>query len=719
MPKFLCGFILAQICVVSTASWAQGNLPAPVIRQTVAVEQFLSARGTLLASANFGTATAVIRNGITFPPTGNLANPSGTSWSAGASTANASLGGYSSIDPLFFSEVSAAGPVTLTCSNLHPSKVYLVQVLHGEPRSCCAGTFSNNDFLLSTGDIVAVPSFVMGNGVQGENPPSALDRAIVEVELKGITSFTYRVNPASSRDASIAGFQVRELSGFANVTTSLAAGLPPLKDATVAWGDYDGDKRLDFIFSGYDDIASSGKSQLWRNTGNGFTNVTSTATPGLPGLSSSSVSWADYDKDGDLDFFLSGYNHISGQHSSQLWRNAGNVFSDVTATAFPSVPFHGLYNLSGSFTWCDYDKDGLLDGLYTGYRGGSRISWLWRNNGTHFTNVTASAAPGLPGVAGSSVAWGDYDNDGRMDFLIAGSTNNANIAQLWRNTGSGFTNVTASVIPGLPGVTDCCVAWGDYDNDRRLDFLITGRSGPNLKISQLWRNLGSTFANVTATVAPGLPGVSESPSLAWSDYDNDGRLDFLIAGSSDGGVISQLWKNTGNGFTNVTEIVMPGLPGVVYGSLAWGNFDNDALPDLLLVGKNGAAESFAQLWRNNGQTSPSTPADSNGDGTVSQTEFAAILAALPNPLATQNAAGYYAKAQVQSLNVGASLIEKISPGRFRLTLGIQKSTNPATNPFTDSSLASPGSFYQINPQGELEFEFPSADDAAFFRVEAR
>jgi hypothetical protein len=375
--------------------------------------------------------------------------------------------------------------------------------------------------------------------------------------------------------------------------------------------------------------------------------------------------------------------------------------------------------MSGSFTWCDYDKDGLLDGLYTGYRRDSRISWLWRNNGTHFTNVTAITAPGLPGVTASSVAWGDYDNDGRIDFLIAGSTNNTAIAQLWRNTGSGFTNVTASVIPSLGGVTDGCVAWGDYDNDRRLDFLITGRIGPNQKISQLWRNLGGIFANVTATAAPGLPGVSQSPSLAWVDYDNDGRLDFLIAGSSDGGVISQLWRNTGNGFTNVTKIVMPGLPGVVNGSLAWGNFDNDALPDLLLVGKNGTAESFAQIWRNNGQTSPSTPADTNGDGTVSQTEFAAILAALPNPLATQNAAGYYTKAQVQSLNVNASLIEKISPGRFRLTLGIQKSTNPATNPFTDFSLASPGSFHQINPQGELEFEFPSADDAAFFRVEAR
>src|SRR5688572_28268671 len=74
--------------------------------------------------------------------------------------------------------------------------------------------------------------------------------------------------------------------------------------------------------------------------------------------------------------------------------------------------------------------------------------------------------PGLPAVSGSSVAWGDYDNDGRLDFLLAGS----GISQLWRNTGSGFSNMTASVAPGLPGVSGSSVAWGDYDNDGRLDL---------------------------------------------------------------------------------------------------------------------------------------------------------------------------------------------------------------------------------------------------------
>src|SRR5437867_3358288 len=126
-----------------------------------------------------------------------------------------------------------------------------------------------------------------------------------------------------------------------------------------------------------------------------------------------------------------------------------------------------------------------------------------------FTNVPI---PGLPRVGSGSVAWADYDRDGRLDFLITGVSNTLRVSQLWRNTGSGFTNVP---IPGLPGVANSSVAWGDYNNDGRLDFLITGATnsfGTYAIIPQLWQNTGSGFFLLGTW---NLPGVKEG-SVTWA-----------------------------------------------------------------------------------------------------------------------------------------------------------------------------------------------------------
>jgi hypothetical protein len=70
---------------------------------------------------------------------------------------------------------------------------------------------------------------------------------------------------------------------------------------------------------------------------------------------------------------------------------------------------------------------------------------------------------------------------------------------------------------------------------------------------------------------------------------------------------------------------------------------------------------------------------------------------------------------VQAMHSGTPLIARDpGTGRFKLTLDWKKSTN--LTHFLDFP-APPGSAVSINPQGDVEFEFPSTDNAAFFRIE--
>jgi hypothetical protein len=291
------------------------------------------------------------------------------------------------------------------------------------------------------------------------------------------------------------------------------------------------------------------------------------------------VAWGDFDNDGDLDIVVTGT-----LPNTKIYRNDGNgVFTDV------SVPLTAVGYSSVAVG--DYDNDGWLDLLLMGYTTGpTGVTELWRNTGAGWVKTNTP----LPGVYYGSAAFGDYDNDGRPDILIAGYTGSSTVAQVWRNTGSGWSNINA----GLPGVFHGSVAWGDYDNDGWLDILLTGTTDGTAggAISRVYHNNGDgTFTDIHA----GLPGVFYS-SAAWGDFDNDGRLDILLAGTTSGsasGAISRVYHNNGNGtFTDIHA----GLPGTYSGSAAWGDFKNDGMLDILLTGSAYPSGVIARIYQNNG-----------------------------------------------------------------------------------------------------------------------
>ena len=359
---------------------------------------------------------------------------------------------------------------------------------------------------------------------------------------------------------------------------SLDIDLPGLTAAKASWGDYDSDGDLDLLLIGSNDIGSI-TAQIYNNENGNFYDIAADLT----GVGFGSVDWGDYDNDGDLDALITG-DGVSGNVSSKIYRNDGNnIFNDIAA---------GLVNVYHSdAAWGDYDRDGDLDILISGATGRfpiyNPVTKIYRNDGNNnFNEVTASQ---LPGYDHSSVAWGDYDNDGDLDFIVAGSYQ----SKIYRNFGSDVF-IEQNII--LTGVTAGDVAWGDYDCDGDLDLALSGRAGGNNLITVIYRNDDATFNAIDA----GLPGISDG-SIDWGDYDNDGYLDLVICGGGDAQLVGAVYKNNHNdSFT----LIDSGLEGIVFGNADWGDYDNDGDLDLVLT---GSAMTTVYINETNVGNSPPSP----------------------------------------------------------------------------------------------------------------
>ena len=295
----------------------------------------------------------------------------------------------------------------------------------------------------------------------------------------------------------------------------------------LTWVDVDNDGDLDLY------ITNSGtQNRLYRNNGNGtFTDITSgplgDAGPGR------AAAWGDYDNDGFPDLYI-----VNDGAANKLLRNSGNgTFTDVTASTGPL----GNTGPGRDATWLDYDNDGHLDLYLVNYGSANR---LFRNLGNG-TFGDATAGPLGDAGPGTAVACGDYNNDGFPDLYLV---HDGTADKLLKNNGNGtFTDVTAST--GSLGNTKAGrdAAWGDYDNDGDLDLILAVYEDRNV----LFRNDGNTFA----TVFPDYLSTPKTTRAAWVDFDNDGDLDLYFV--NEGSENKVLRNNGNGTFTDVTYACWP------------------------------------------------------------------------------------------------------------------------------------------------------------------
>lgn len=285
----------------------------------------------------------------------------------------------------------------------------------------------------------------------------------------------------------------------------------------MAWGDYDNDGDFDLAIGGRIGMDVQPVTRIYRNDGGKFTDIHAP----LMQLNGCTITWIDYDLDGDLDLLVTGSPDIGNTFYTRLYRNDGGTFTDIGAG------FAGVWGAATA--WGDYDNDGYPDLALSGYGEMGVTGILYHNEGGtgEFTPVNAGLRP----VNSGSSVWADMDNDGDPDLVYTGTASGGiAFATIYRNDGNG---VFTDLHPALAQLNVTAVAVGDFDNDGDMDLALSGAedwlTGVN-PTTKIYRNEGNgVFTDIDANLTGTWFG-----GLHWGDYDNDGNLDLIVTGGTVG-----------------------------------------------------------------------------------------------------------------------------------------------------------------------------------------
>lgn len=431
---------------------------------------------------------------------------------------------------------------------------------------------------------------------------------------------------------------------FTHFSGKRSSQLPEDMGSGAAWGDYDNDGWTDLIVANEvgpltipdnERRQSPARARLYHNNHGTFSDVTDKAGIDFRGWGMG-VAWGDYDNDGRIDVVLTAYGR------NVLYHNRGDgTFTDVSVTS-------RIGDAVGFWTgasWGDYDRDGFLDLYVTGYVKYRRPessdaqerydvenpasinpasfaperNLLFRNNGNGtFVEVARSAGVADVSGRGLSAAWADLDNDGWPDLYVA---NDQSDNAFFRNLGNGkFADLSHSArIADYRSAMG--IAVGDWDNDGALDLFLThwiaqeNALYTNQFSESKKRLAGGYTSKLTFMDEADRTGLGQISLdfVGWAtsfiDYDNDGRVDlFVVNGSTlqDRNdptrlvpMRNQLFWNQGRqaGFFEVSRVAGPtfGKESVGRGA-AFADYDNDGDDDVFVVNHGGPGV----LLRNDG-----------------------------------------------------------------------------------------------------------------------
>ncbi|MGB7435303.1 MAG: CRTAC1 family protein [Candidatus Acidiferrum sp.] len=299
---------------------------------------------------------------------------------------------------------------------------------------------------------------------------------------------------------------------FSDVTQKAGLMGPKEFSTSAAWVDYDRDGKLDLVVANYvqwsieGDLYCTldGKSKsyctpesykgasirLWHNRGDGtFEDATKKAGLAEPTSKTLGIAVMDYDNDGWPDLLLS-----NDTQPNKLYRNNGNgTFTEKAVLAGVAFSEDGVARAGMGVDAADYDRSGVMSLLITNFS--NQMISLYHNEGKGlFVDEAPRSEIGRDTLLtlGFGCFFFDYDLDGWPDIFIANGHIDSDIQRVqpnvkyampphvFRNLGQGdFQEVTKSLGPAFdtPRVGRGA-AYGDVNNDGRLDLLLSTNGGP-------------------------------------------------------------------------------------------------------------------------------------------------------------------------------------------------------------------------------------------------
>ena len=292
----------------------------------------------------------------------------------------------------------------------------------------------------------------------------------------------------------------------------------------------------DFDNDGWCDYFSYSQLKLYRNIQGG--RFEAYPLPELPKTVSLGACWGDWDRNGRLDLFVGGYEEWDAgitYPSFVLKQREGGVFE---------VGMQDTRYRARGVSACDYDRDGDLDIYVSNYRLQPNVLWVNDGNG-NFSDLAMMAgavgtSEGFAGGHSIGACWGDFDTDGRIDLFVG---NFAHVDRRGDQPKSRFLRNLGEGTPvrledkGTCGVfyqeSYASPAAGDADNDGDLDLFFTTvyesasfgvRNEPTFFVQR------SEWDFVNGNQVAGVAGLGATYQASWADYDLDGDLDLVTAG---------------------------------------------------------------------------------------------------------------------------------------------------------------------------------------------